>query len=143
MILRREFMQLGLAVGAGSLLAWPAIAMATAPGGSAVLPLFRVLHDTRVADSLARARALGTQLLGSAAATEPLLQGLHGDVTQFWYAQLQPLWRQQRVALAGSTQPDVLFCLEQLARDHQLRVQWREQQATAEGPVLLSWLITA
>jgi len=149
MVLRREFMQLSLGAAAGSLLPLPLLAEVPAWRSGSALPLFKLLHDTRQPDSLSCSRALGRQLLGglqnqySLQNQHSLLQPVHGDVTRFWYDQLQPAWRQQRAALAGTTLPDVLFCLEQLARDHGLRVLWREQLLVAAGPPLVSWLIAA
>jgi hypothetical protein len=143
MVLRREFMQLSLGAAAGSLLPLPLLAETPAWRSGSALPLFKLLHDTRQPDSLSCSLALGRQLLGELQNQHSLLQPVHGDVTRFWYDQLQPLWRQQRAALAGTTPPDVLFCLEQLARDHGLRVLWREQLLVAAGPPLVSWLIAA
>jgi hypothetical protein len=146
MIFRREFLQLGLAAGAGSLL--PPLLFAAGgevPAGTP-LPLFRLIHDTREAASLDLAHALGSQLLGTIYNTgtaDSLLRPVHGDVTRFWYDELQPVWQAQRVAVAGTTSHDVLFCLEQLARDHQLRVLWRREHVVDAGVPLVSWLIAA
>lgn len=143
MVFRREFLQRGLAAGAGSLLPLPLWAKAASAAPGHHLPLFRLVHDTRHAASLTQVRRLGTQVLGESVVTESLLRAVHGDVTRFWYDELQPVWRQQRMAVAGTTASDVLFCLEQLARDHQLRVLWREQHAAAAHLPLVSWLIAA
>jgi hypothetical protein len=171
MIFRREFLQRSLLAGAGSLVSpalWAgpdaAASSASAFDSASRLPLFRLIHDTRQDASLVHARRLGLRLLGEQAQLEPLLRAVHGDVTRFWYDELQPAWRkelpkelqnerqmqwqrerqrQQRVAVAGTTSHDVLFCLEQLARDHQLRVLWREEQQVTAGVPLVSWLIAA
>lgn len=139
MIFRREFLQRGMVAGAGSLL--PQALWAGSAPTAAHLSLFRLVHDTRQAASLTQTRRIGLQLLGGQQESGTLLRAVNGDVTRFWYDELQPVWRQQPVAVAGSTLPDVLFCLEQLARDHQLRVLWREEQTVAVGPPLVSWLI--
>lgn len=161
MIFRREFLQRGLLVGAGTLVPpalWAAPETATASASvtfsvtaASRLPLFCLLHDTRQDVSLAEARQLGLRLLGEQAELGPLLRAVHGDVTRFWYEELQPVWQkerqmerqEQRVAVAGTTSHDVLFCLEQLARDHQLRVLWREEHSMTAGLPLVSWLIAA
>lgn len=148
MIFRREFLQRSLLAGAGGLVSsalWAAPGTATASASVAAtrLPLFRLLHDTRQEASLDQAQRLGLRLLGEQAELGPLLRAVHGDVTRFWYDELQPVWQQQRVAVAGTTSHDVLFCLEQLARDCQLRVLWREEQRVTAGVPLVSWLIAA
>jgi len=143
MIFRRDFLQRGSAALAGSLLPFPLWAGYAPPAPGSRLPLFRLIHDTRQRASLALVQRLGTQLLDGTAAPASLLYGVHGDVTRFWYDELQPGWQQQRTAVAGATAPDVLFCLEQLARDHQLRVLWRQEHAGEAGQPLVSWLIAA
>lgn len=45
-----------------------------------------------------------------------------GDVTAPWLNAIRPLWSSQRAAVAGLTTPAALFCLEQLAWQHGLRV---------------------
>ena len=146
MIFRRDFLVLGLAAGAASLLLPTRFAAAVDVPAVMRLPLFRLIHDARQACSLAHARELGTQLMGlahNAGQHDYLLRAVHGDVTRFWYDELQPVWQQWRVAVAGTTSHDVLFCLEQLARDHQLRVLWRKQHVVEAGLPLVSWLIAA
>lgn len=143
MIFRREFLQRSLLAGAGGLVPSALWAGPEAVSAAGHLPLFRLVHDTRQDASFDHARRLGLRLLGEQAELTPLLRALHGDVTRFWYDELQAVWQQQRVAVAGTTSHDVLFCLEQLARDHQLRVLWREEQPVTAGVPLVSWLIAA
>lgn len=73
------------------------------------------------------------------------MQALAGDITRFWRDDLSRVWRESPQALAGVTGASVLFCLEQMARDHQLRVQWRQElgfgQGSEPGEALVAWLI--
>ncbi len=78
------------------------------------VPLYAVVFDERFADALR---------LGREAARLGLpTRGLPGDVTDFWYAELHPLWRRQARPIAGLTAYAALFCLERLAWDHGMRV---------------------
>lgn len=69
----------------------------------------------------------------------------HGDITEFWYGELDLLWRREKVSLTGLTTKAPLFYLEQLAMDRGLRVilrtqsPWPEPQATRE--LLIGWMI--
>lgn len=56
-----------------------------------------------------------------------------GDVTAVWYEQLDPVWRREPISVAGMTTPATLFCLEQLAWDHGLRVAFRGTHDPAPG----------
>lgn len=146
MIFRRDFLQRSLAAGAIALLPAPLQAGTAAAVSGSGLPLLRpafLVHDQRQAASLALARDLGRHLLGATQLPDGLLRAVPGDVTRFWSDELQPLWRQQRAAVAGTTAADQLFCLQQLARDHRLRVVWSRRH-DGEGSVpLVSWLIAA
>lgn len=150
MIIRREFLQLGLASGAAALLPLP-VGADSVPAAATTMtaaPLFRLLHDSRAPQSLQLAAQLGARLLGDTAQMQQLQVAVQGDITRFWYQDLQPQWQRAPLALAGCTGTDVLFCLEQLARDSRLRVQWRASLpgaiagSTADLP-LVSWLIAA
>jgi hypothetical protein len=61
---------------------------------------------------------------------------IRGDVTDLWYGSLSLRWRERPEATAGLTREDSLFCLEQLARDHRMRVVFRESRGE-----LVSWVI--
>jgi hypothetical protein len=45
-----------------------------------------------------------------------------GDITGSWLGHIRPMWSQRRASIAGLTTPAALFCLEQLAWQHGLRV---------------------
>ena len=50
------------------------------------------------------------------------VRGIDGDITALWVDELSRLWSERPVALAGLTARHTLFCLEQLAWDHRMRV---------------------
>lgn len=57
-------------------------------------------------------------------------------MTAYWYETLYPQWKQAPVAIAGLTARGPLFCLEQLAWEHGMRVVFRAQHvASAAGAV--------
>jgi hypothetical protein len=75
------------------------------------------LFDTRFPAAVAFSEAL----LRRGVALAPF----QGDVTAVWFEQLDPLWRRESILVAGMTTPSTLFCLEQMAWDHGLRVAFR------------------
>jgi hypothetical protein len=124
---RREILKIGLTVPAwlptGARASFVAVET-RAP----VIPLYKVLYDTRFAASVAfgrRAAALGVAV-----------HAMTGDMTSFWYDDLYHRWRQEPVAIAGLTAHGALFCLERLAWEQRMRVVYRgEHAATAGGDV--------
>ena len=66
-----------------------------------------------------------------------------GDLTAVWVRQIEPRWSARAGALAGMTTPTALFCLEQLAAQHWLRVVSRTEPRAraATGEALISWVI--
>ncbi len=78
------------------------------------MPLYAVVFDERFVD--------GVRFGREAAQLGLPTRGLRGDVTDFWYAELHPLWKRQARPLAGLTAYAALFCLERLAWDHGMRV---------------------
>ncbi|MGC3980387.1 MAG: hypothetical protein QM808_03920 [Steroidobacteraceae bacterium] len=81
------------------------------------IPLHTVIVDTRFEASIAfgaESQRLGTSV-----------NVTRGDVTRLWYQELQPLWQQSPVAIAGLTAHGPLFCLERWAWDHGMRVVFR------------------
>ncbi len=116
-------------------LSLPAYAIATARVEAAIF-------DTRFSPS----RAFGAAAARSGRRTV----GFAGDVTALWFHDLGPGWRRGRGAVAGMTTLPALFCLEQLAKDHWMRVKVRigHPAATAGIPApsdeaLVSWIIAA
>jgi hypothetical protein len=56
-----------------------------------------------------------------------------GDITALWSRDLRPRWSAGCGAIAGMTTVRTLFCLEQLAKDHWMRVVIRAEHAILEG----------
>ena len=79
--------------------------------------LDQVVFDTRY---------FGSRAFGEAAARAGRVAvGFPGDVTALWQRSLLPAWAAGACAVAGMTTPSALFCLEQLAKDHWMRVVLR------------------
>ncbi len=95
--------------------------------------LYKVLVDKR----FATARAFGRDAEGRGLP----VQAFNGDITDVWFNDLYPKWRQGRAAIAGLTTHSVLFCLEQLARDARMRVVQRTEHRIPGHETLYSWVI--
>ena len=119
---RREFLQIGIAATAWPIAsraafgATPATATA-APAAVSTVPLYKAIYDTRFPESV----AFGRQMEARGIATE----AIEGDMTQFWFTDLDLRWRKSPVAIAGLTAHGPLFCFEQLAWQHGMRVVFR------------------
>ena len=112
---RREFMQGSLA--ASLLTLNPGLVAALdSLSASHPLALHKVLFDARDAASLQFARAFEGQ--GIATYALP-----NANLTQFWRNELTALWAHAPAPLAGFTDTNVLFCLEQHGRQYGLRVR--------------------
>ncbi len=114
---RREFIQSSLAVSAAALAATPA----AAAGG--VMPIRMALYDRRFAPG----RAFGGEAERLGLQTRPI----EGDVTGLWTDELALQWAGDPAPIAGLTATNSLFCLEQLARDHGMRVVFRIEHSAA------------
>jgi hypothetical protein len=113
---RREFLQMSLAASAMPALATPPFAGA---GGRPreSLPIDSVVFES----TLALASAFGEEArrLGLRA------HSIRDDVTDLWYYELSPRWREAPTAIAGVTLSTSLFCLETLAGDYGMRICFR------------------
>ena len=116
---RRQFLEGGIAASALPLTMSTALVAATPADDERAAPveLYRVLYDTRFPASVAFARRAARNGHAVAATT--------GDVTRVWYDDLYHRWRMGPAAIAGLTSYGALFCLEQLAIDHRMRVVLR------------------
>jgi len=104
---RREILQAALAAAA----VLPGYqALGAVPG---TMPLYKVLYDPRPPAGLAFA--------ASARRGGATLHATRGDVTDVWFNELQPQWRQHRTATAGLTDFHSLFVLDMMARDAGMR----------------------
>jgi hypothetical protein len=64
---------------------------------------------------------------------------IRGDVTALWRDDLRLRWAAGAAAISGMTTERSLFCLEQLAKDHWLRVMSRRSVPLNES--LVWWVI--
>src|SRR5450631_90245 len=120
--------------------------------------LYKVIFDARFPAS----RAFGMAAAGVGRTTA----AIRGDVTSLWFGDLRLQWADSRGAIAGMTTQPSFFCLQQLAKDHWMRVlvssvpqgsdddacarRIRRIVGTREGerilaadPKLVSWVIAA
>ena len=118
---RREFLQMSLAASALPVLAGPGLApqrQEGEPAGGvvveAVSPLASVFRT--------QAARLGLRVWE-----------IRDDITDLWYHELSLLWKETPLVLAGVTLSTSLFCLETLARDHQMRVWFRAEHNRVQG----------
>jgi hypothetical protein len=89
---------------------------------------YRVIYDKRFQESVTFATYMEKRGLDSYG----LLQG---DITPFWYRQLEPLWKQAALPLMGMTAKGPLFCLEQLAAQYGMRVIFRAEHKIDGGKI--------
>ncbi|HEY5568489.1 MAG TPA: hypothetical protein VIM81_14780 [Gammaproteobacteria bacterium] len=116
MIGRRQILRLGLVTAM-----WPALALAEERRASvgfaapARWSLYKGIYDARYPACVAFAEWMKQSGV-------PIWPLDHGDVTGVWFNDLALRWREEPAAIAGMTAPEALFCLEELARDHRMRV---------------------
>jgi len=106
-------------------------AVGFADGGP--IALDTILFDSRFASS----RAFGAAAKSAGRETA----ALQGDVTAVWRHHLRPHWAEGG-AIAGMTTASSLFCLEQLAKDHWMRVVVRVEHR-GSPPGTLAHRVTA
>jgi hypothetical protein len=124
---RREVLQGGIALTSLPIVAnvaWVAAGASSGTNASA-RALYRVVFD----DRFAAARAFGAEARRLGAA----VHGIDGDITDFWYHNLDLQWRRETLAIAGMTLHGPLFCLERLAWDVGMRVVYRAEHVSARG----------
>jgi hypothetical protein len=126
---RREFLQTGVAVSA---LSWaidavPAAAASASTAEARRVAPYKALFDPRYSAGRAFAQAVGAWGI-------PVHAIERGDVTAFWYDELDLLWRQGPAAVAGLTQFGPMFVLERMAAERGMRVVLRiEHQVRTDG----------
>ncbi len=109
-----------------------ATAISAAAVGKGFVPdgrLYKFVYDSRYPSA---------QAFGAAAALAPSVAGtaaIAGDITELWLRDLEPVWRAGGGAIAGMTTARSLLCLEQLAKDHWMRVAVRVEHGMAEGQI--------
>lgn len=109
MVNRRNAMKIGAATMAGALVNLPASGR---PGA-----FRRAVFDERFAEC----RAFAAELDDAGVLTS----AIRGDVAGLWYHDLRAHLSENRLPIAGLTDRLALFCLEELARDVDMRVIFR------------------
>jgi hypothetical protein len=89
--------------------------------------LYTFIYDCRY--SASRAFGVAAERARSTAGTV----AIGGDITALWSRDLRPQWSAGGGAIAGMTTARTFFCLEQLAKDHWMRVVTRAEHAIVEG----------
>ncbi len=115
---------------AGSLLPLSALASA-AWAGEGGRP-YRAIFD--------RTLKAGRAFAAEAAARGWAAVAIDGDVTDLWYHDLGPRWREGPAAIAGVTHGSSFFVLDHLARSAGMRVISR---ADLQEEAAVSWLIAS
>jgi hypothetical protein len=130
---RREFLQTGVVVSTvaslmgGTVGAWPASALAGAPGG---IEFYKVIFDADQAASAAFGDAVGaTGLPTHGLRARPLGH----DLTALWYDDLYHRWREGAAAIAGMTPVNVAFYLQMLGQDAGMRLVFRAEHTRASN----------
>ncbi len=135
MMNRREFVQAGMAAAVvGGVGVVPLSATRLRRKGTRQ-PVRLAVFDERYGDS----RAFGHEAAQLGVPTH----AMRGDITALWFNDLDLRWRHEPMAVAGLTTEASLFCLEDLARDHRMRVVFRADHVfdiagvvhTVVGPV--------
>jgi hypothetical protein len=92
------------------------------------MPFYKIIFDSRYAPAIA---------FGNEAARQGFqAQGFDGDLTNLWFYDLHPVWRDRPVAVAGLTNHRALICLQSFASDHRLRVIYQgEHRMHDDGSV--------
>jgi hypothetical protein len=132
LVSRREFFQAGLAL---SLLPAATLARESAESSSdEARELYKFIYDERFAPSVDFAREMERRGAETVAT--------RGDITHFWYNDLDLRWKQGPVAIGGVTAHGPMFCMETLAQDRGMRLVHREELPVAAGDEpLYSWII--
>ena len=135
MISRRQMLQSGLAATSLPLVASVSLApLASAHAKALEHPaLYKVLFDQRFAAS----RDFGREAQWQGQS----VQAFNGDITNVWYHDLHPRWKNGPAAIAGLTAHGALFCLERLAWDVGMRVTHRVEHSYEGHEPLYSWVI--
>lgn len=101
---------------------------------ASVSPFYKVIFDHRFPASV----EFGSEMANMGAA----VHGIHGDITDLWFHDLDHRWKQGPAPIAGLTEHGPLFCLERLAWDHGMRVLSRtDNPAVDDAEPLITWII--
>jgi hypothetical protein len=99
-----------------------------APAASSLsVPLYKFIYDRR--HPAGRAFGAAAEHVRSTAG----IVAIGGDITELWSRDLRLRWSAGGGAIGGLTTARTLFCLEQLAKDHWMRVVIRAEHTISEG----------
>jgi hypothetical protein len=126
---RREFLQTGASMSALPLTNGLLSPDASARGEGSTIPLCKAIFDDRYAEGRTFAEAIGR--LGV-----PVHALKDGDVTDLWHRERDLLRRERPAAIAGTTQFGPMFVIEQLGKEHGMRVALRvEHRARSDETI--------
>ncbi len=112
---RRRFFASGAAAAAAVMVTGRALPSAVRPNGLATsASLYKVVFDTRFPAS----REFGAAASYAGRSTA----AIQGDITALWFEDLRVQWALARGAIAGMTTLPSFYCLQELAKDHWMRV---------------------
>jgi hypothetical protein len=120
----------GAAAGLSCLPAAGQTASVTPAASSLSVRLYKFIYDCRY--PAGRAFGVAAEHARSTAG----IVAIGGDITAFWSRDLRPQWAAGGGAIAGMTTARTLFCLEQLAKDHWMRVVIRAEHTISPGHVI-------
>ena len=125
---RRQFLQTGAAVSA---IATNGMIAGTAGGAPTATRarVSRAIYDDRYAEGRRFAEVIAAHGVPTRALDD-------GDITRFWYDELDPLWKREPVAIAGFTQFGPMFVVERLALEHGMHVALRVEHCVADAGTL-------
>jgi hypothetical protein len=126
---RREFLQTGAAVSAFAVNGLVPRGAAAVHAIGATVSLQKAIYDDRYAESRRFAQTMTEHGV-------PVRVIENGDVTAFWYDELDLAWRQGPVAVAGLTQFGPMFVLERLAIERGMRLAMRIEHEPGPGGTL-------
>jgi hypothetical protein len=92
-----------------------------------IFPFYKFIYDRRY--SAGRVFGAAAEAMLSTAG----IVAIDGDITALWSRDLRERWSAGGGAIAGMTTARTLFCLEQLARDHWMRVLIRAEHTISDG----------
>ena len=119
-----------LSTASGGLTCLTAAAQTASPApevSSLSVPLYKFIYDRRYSAG---------RDFGAAAEHARSIGGIvaiDGDITELWSRDLRLRWSAGGGAIGGMTTARTLFCLEQLAKDHWMRVVIRAEHILSEG----------
>jgi hypothetical protein len=120
---RREFLQTTALVATAPLTARAGFAYPSATKNFAVI----------VDDRFIAAKRFGVRASQEGIATRTI----QGDITALWFNELHANWSKQPTPIAGLTERPALFCLEQLAWDHRMRVVYHAEHAPSSNEQIM------